>query len=106
MRARQRMSLGFDLGLIWAWKANVAGEQLLREHMSRKHLSWNHSIYNAIYNTRKYLDNNRSTPIRCSEKSFFSLRTVTVMTEHHEFHLIFVFLSSYRASSFFYFVGL
>jgi hypothetical protein len=41
VRARQRMSFGFDLGLIWVWRANVAGEQLLREHLSGEHLSWN-----------------------------------------------------------------
>ena len=52
MRARQRVSFGFDLGLIWASRANVAGEQLSREHLSGEHLSWNPKLdsINILFN--------------------------------------------------------
>ncbi len=40
VRTRQRVSFGFDWGLIWASGANVAGKQLAWEH-----LSWNRDVH-------------------------------------------------------------
>jgi hypothetical protein len=41
VRAKQRLRFGVDRDLIWASRANAAAEQLSREQLYGKHLSWN-----------------------------------------------------------------